>query len=82
FPGSLARHCLHAVYLTAQEEETQAGLDWFHTELSHNYWPQRQKIIHFLDYLARLRYNRDMPHWRKDAEAAHLLAGAVRNDHA
>lgn len=82
FPTSLVRHCLHAIYLTSQEDETQAGLDWLHTELTHSYWPQRQKIIHLLDYLARLRYHRDMPHWEKDTQAAHLLAGAVRNDHA
>ena len=82
FASSLVRHCLHAVYLTTREDETQVGLDWFHTELGHNYWGQRQKIIHLLDYLARLRYNRDMPHWEANAKAAHLLAGAARNDHA
>lgn len=82
FSASLVRHCLHAVYLTAQEDETQVGLDWFHTELGHSYWAQRQKIIHLLDYLARLRHNKDMPHWSKDSQAAQLLSGATRNDHA
>lgn len=78
----MVRHCLHAIYLTTQDDNTQAGLNWFHTELGHGYWAQRQKIIHLLDYFARLRYNHDLPHWTKDAHAAHLLAGAVRNDHA
>jgi hypothetical protein len=82
FPSTLVRHCLHAIYLTTQEDEAQTGLDWFHTELGHSYWPKRQKLINLLEYLARLRFNQDMPHWRKDSQAAHLLSGAVRNDHA
>jgi hypothetical protein len=27
----------------------------------------------------RLRHHASMPHWRKDAEAAAVLAGALRN---
>jgi hypothetical protein len=50
------------------------------TELP-DYWNQREKIIHLLDYLAALRRVSGLNHWQKDAEAANLLAGAVRNDH-
>jgi hypothetical protein len=36
---------------------------------------------HIVDYLAKLDTVAGMDHWRTDAGAARLLAGAVRNDH-
>jgi len=41
----------------------------------------REKIIHLLDFLSVLGNVFGLSHWIKDAEAAKLLAGAVRNDH-
>jgi hypothetical protein len=32
-----------------------------------------------LEFLATLRHHASLPHWRKDAEAAAILAGALRN---
>lgn len=81
FAGSLLRQCLFAIFQTLRAEEAQAGLNYLRTELgSTDYWANRQKIIHLLEYLARLRYASNLPHWRKDAQAAALLAGAVGND--
>lgn len=71
---------LYAVSQTVKAEETRAGLDWLKTELP-DYWGSREKIIRLLDYLAGLRFVGSMPQWAKDAAAAGLLAGAVRNDH-
>lgn len=36
---------------------------------------------HLLEYMAALGRIPGMNHWQKDAEAAGLLAGIVRNDH-
>ena len=80
FAGTLLRQVLYAVAQTVKAEETRAGLDWLKTELA-DYWGSREKIIRLLDYLAGLRFVGSMPQWAKDAAAAGLLAGAVRNDH-
>ena len=80
FGGSLVRQCLFAVHQVVRSEEVQTGLNWLKTELP-DYWNNRERVIHVLDYLATLQYMSAMPHWRKDGHAAALLAGTVRNDH-
>lgn len=45
------------------------------------YGREREKIICITEYLAALGRVTGLTHWQKDAEAAGLLAGAVRNDH-
>lgn len=81
FSDSLVRQCLFAVWLTVKNEDTREGMDYLHTELRDLYWSAREKIIGVLDFLAALRYSSHMEQWRKDAQAAALIAGAVRNDH-
>ncbi len=80
FGSSLVRQLLFAVHKITRSEETASGLNWLKTELA-DYWNAREKIIHLLDYLARIDRVAGMRHWNKDSEAARLLAGAVRNDH-
>jgi len=80
FGSSLVRQCLFAISVTVKSEDTREGLDYLHTELS-NYWANREKIIHLLEYLSQLRHMDPMRHWQKDSHAAGLLAGAIRNDH-
>ena len=80
FGQSLVRQVLFAVHQVVKNEETRSGLDWLKTELA-DYWNQRQKIIHILEFLGRLVNISSMSHWRRDSEAARLLAGTVRNDH-
>jgi adenine-specific DNA methylase len=80
FAGSLVRQFLFAIYQIVKNGQTRDGLNWLKTELP-DYWQVREKIIHVLDFLAALRRVSGMTHWQKDAEAARLLAGAVRNDH-
>jgi adenine-specific DNA methylase len=80
FARSLVRQVLFATHQIVRSEQTRDGLNWLKTELP-DYWNQREKVIHLLDYLAALRRISDLSHWQKDAEAASLLAGAVRNDH-
>ena len=80
FGSTLVRQILFAVHQAAKSEETRAGLNYLKTELP-DYWPQRTKIVHILEYLANVRQVAGMADWRQDAAAAALLAGAVQNDH-
>jgi len=80
FGGSLVRQCLFAVAHAAKTEDPREGLTYLKTELS-DYWIKRERIIHILDYLTALRGVTGMEHWQKDAHAASLLTGMVRNDH-
>ena len=43
-----------------------------------DYAASRQRVIEILESLAGRRQNASLPHWHKDAEAAGLLAGALR----
>jgi hypothetical protein len=80
FGGSLVRHLLFAVHQIGANEDVASGFNYLRTELS-DYWNQRTKIIELLDYLAFLGRVSGLHHWKRDAEAAGLLSGRVRNDH-
>ena len=80
FAGSLVRQVLFAVHQVAKTEQTINGLNWLKTELP-DYWQVREKATHLLDFIASLGRISGMKHWQKDAEAAVLVGGAVRNDH-
>ena len=81
FGISLVRHLLFAIYETVQNEDTSAGRVWLHTELGQQYWNRRQEIIELLRYLSSTSMTSSMEHWKEDADAARLLAGAIENDH-
>ena len=76
FGRSLVRHALYAVWRAAESGEVADSLTWLRTELP-DYWPQREALAAVLRYLATV----DVDHWREDAAAARLVAGAVENDH-
>jgi adenine-specific DNA methylase len=77
FAGTLLRQVLFAIYKTVEEENPKPGLTYLKQELS-NYWDKRQTILSLLDYLSKKPST--MEHWRKDADAAHLLRGAISED--
>ncbi len=81
FGSSMVRHILFAIHETLQNEETSAGKVWLRTELGQQYWNRRHEIIALLRYLANISMSSNMEHWKKEGEAARLLAGAVENDH-
>ena len=76
FGRSLVRHALYAVWQAAESGEVADSLTWLRTELP-DYWRQREALAAILRYLAAI----DVDHWREDATAARLVAGAVENDH-
>ncbi|MCK4460144.1 MAG: hypothetical protein KAU52_10580 [Methanosarcinales archaeon] len=81
FGSSLVRHLLFAIYEKVQNGDPSSGRVWLHTELGQQYWNRRQEIIELLKYLSSTSMTRSMEHWKEDAEAARLLAGAIENDH-
>lgn len=80
FGNSMVRHTLFAVREVVRTEETEAGRNWLRNELGDRYWDQRQLVIALLDYFGKFEINQNMEHWHKDAHAAHLLMGAIRNE--
>ena len=76
FGRSIVRHALYAVWRAAESGETADSLTWLRTEVD-NYWGQREALAAVLRYLARV----DIEHWSGDTVAAHVVAGAVENDH-
>ncbi|MBP8293697.1 MAG: hypothetical protein KAX65_13060, partial [Caldilineaceae bacterium] len=81
FGGTLLRQTLFAIHLAQEDNETpRLGLDYLKSELP-DYWDVRERIIHLLDYLAKLRQISDMAHWYGPAERAEILLTLVRTDH-
>ncbi|NJR46641.1 MAG: hypothetical protein HC775_13175 [Hyellaceae cyanobacterium CSU_1_1] len=80
FDLTLVRHLLFAIHETVSKETVQEGLNYLKVEVP-NYWSDRKRALEVLRYLSRLEHIPHLPHWKKDAEAARVLAGAVENDH-
>jgi hypothetical protein len=78
FADTVVRHALFAAFKTAETEGTRDSITWLKTEVQ-EYAANRQGLIETLEFLAALRQVTTMHHWHKDAEAAGLLAGALRN---
>ena len=76
FGNGLVRHALYATWRTAESGEIADSLTWLRTELT-DYWPEREALASVLRYLASI----EIEHWREDAAAARVVAGAVENDH-
>ena len=73
--AGLLRHALYAVWSAAETRDITDR--WLHTKHGGDYWPQREA----LDAVRCYPSTRDVDHWRTDAGAARLVAGAVANDH-
>ena len=46
------------------------------------YWSQRERFVALLEWLAALGNAEGMTEWVADSEAARILSGRLRNDHA
>lgn len=75
FGESLVRHALHAIWRAVETGDIAGSLTWLRTEAP-DYWPQREALATVLRYLSAI----EIDHWREDADAARLVAGAVEND--
>ena len=45
-------------------------------------WGKREGFVNLLEWVAALGNAQDMSEWIADSEAARMLAGRLRNDHA
>ncbi|MBI4028160.1 MAG: DUF1156 domain-containing protein [Verrucomicrobia bacterium] len=78
FGSTLVRHALFAAREVVRTEDVQDGKNWLRNEVK-GYWENRRTLLEILGYLVRVGGH--IEHWKKDAEAAQLVAGAVENDH-
>jgi putative DNA methylase len=78
FSGTLLRQVLFGIYKTSETESPLEAITWFTNEI-HDYSGNRARIIEILEFISNLRKNSSMVHWHKDADAAAILAGALRN---
>lgn len=83
FAGSALRHLLFAVRETAAADlNPESGRQYLRDTFGQGYWPLRERFVSLLEWLARLAATADMAEWQADSDAARMLAGRLRNDHA
>lgn len=83
FSSSPLRHLLFAIRETATSDNNpEQGRQYLRDTFGSLYWNKRERCILLLDWLALLGNAAGMEEWSNDCEAARILAGRLRNDHA
>lgn len=83
FATTALRHLLFAVRETARNDaDPETGRQYLRDTFGQGYWRLRERFVHLLDWLAALGNTEEMAEWAEDSEAARILAGRLRNDHA
>jgi len=83
FASSPLRHLMFAVReTTASDNSAEPGRQYLRDTFGQGYWTHRERFIGLLEWLAQLGNTAGMDEWREDSEAARILAGRLRNDHA
>ncbi|MFM2058720.1 MAG: hypothetical protein RLY71_3105 [Pseudomonadota bacterium] len=83
FAGSPLRHLLFAIRETALgDDNPEPGRQYLRDTFGQGYWAQRERFIGLLEWLAALGNAVGMEDWVADSQAARILAGRLRNDHA
>ena len=83
FAAAPLRHLLFAVRETAAADNSpELGRQYLRDTFGLGYWTQRERFVGLLEWLAQLGNTADMDEWSADSEAARILAGRLRNDHA
>ncbi len=67
---------------TAADHSPEAGRQYLRDTFGQGYWGKRECFVFLLEWLAALGNTEGMSEWIGDAEAARILAGRLRNDHA
>jgi adenine-specific DNA methylase len=80
--GTILRGVLYAIYQTADEGMDPApAIGWLRGKYpGMSFFDARQSMFRMLRYLATKPSGERMPHWKKDAEAAYLLAARLENE--
>ncbi len=83
FAEAPLRHLLFALRETAVADNSpDLGRQYLRDTFGQGYWQLRERLVGLLEWLASLGNTADMGDWAKDSEAARILAGRLRNDHA
>lgn len=83
FASTQLRHLLFAVRETSLAESSpESGRQYLRDTFGQRYWTVREKLVRLLDWLSSVGASEGMDSWSKDSDAARILAGRLRNDHA
>ena len=83
FASSSLRHLLFAIRETAAADNSpDLGRQYLRDTFGQAYWGLRERFVALLEWFTELGNAADMSEWAEDAEAARILAGRLRNDHA
>lgn len=83
FSTSPLRHLLFAVRETASADNSpEMGRQYLRDTFGQAYWGRRESFVGLLEWISALGNAEGMSEWTLDSEAARILAGRLRNDHA
>ena len=83
FAASPLRHLMFAIReTTATDNSPEPGRQYLRDTFGQGYWALRERFVGLLEWLAALGNAEGMNEWIADSEAARILAGRLRNDHA
>ena len=83
FAASPLRHLMFAIRETrAADNSPEPGRQYLRDTFGQGYWGKREGFVGLLEWLAALGNAEGMNEWIADSEAARILAGRLRNDHA
>ena len=83
FAASSLRPLLFAIRETAVADNSpEPGRQYLRDTFGQGYWGKREGFVFLLEWLAALGNAEGMNEWITDSEAARILAGRLRNDHA
>ena len=83
FAASPLRHLMFAIRETSTAgNNPEPGRQYLRDTFGQGYWGKREGFVFLLEWLAALGNAEGMNEWIADSEAARILAGRLRNDHA
>ena len=83
FAASPLRHLMFAIReTTAADKNPELGRQYLRDTFGQGYWGKREGFVALLEWLEALGNAEGMNEWITDSEAARILAGRLRNDHA
>ena len=83
FAASSLRHLLFAIRETAvADDDPELGRQYLRDTFGQAYWGKREGFVALLEWLSALGNAEGMSEWTQDSEAARILVGRLRNDHA
>ncbi len=83
FASAPLRHLMFAIReTTVADNSPEPGRQYLRDTFGQGYWNKREGFVSLLEWLAALGNAEGMNEWSTDSEAARILAGRLRNDHA